>query len=239
MIEKVCNLEKSLAIYKATLETLREQDVNARVMKKDKFDLLVSNIKKDDRLEQLPFCSRNPERENELLIISGHHRVRAARAAGFDAIYVLVDENLKDNDYIKAKQLSHNSINGYDDPQILQEIYDQIKNIEAKIMAGVNDELQEKLKTINVEEIKINIDYEFVNIVFLSRQKKNFEDVIALINASADIMYADLELFDEFKNAIREVAKKEDIRNIGMVISKMSEITKLYYEEQDAKKGNG
>ena len=92
MSERLLGLNNGLAIYKVDVSEVREQDKNARVMDKNRFFRLVENIKKEQRLESLPFCVKNPKRENEFLIISGHHRIRAFREAGFSSLFILVDE---------------------------------------------------------------------------------------------------------------------------------------------------
>ena len=61
------------------LSELREQDLNVRYMKDAMFKQLVSNIRSRGNLESLPFCARVVEK---IEIISGHHRARAAKAAG-------------------------------------------------------------------------------------------------------------------------------------------------------------
>ncbi len=98
------------------VDVLLEQDVNARTMTPDMFQRLQETVGRDQRLESLPFCA---ETAKGVEIVSGHHRVRAARAAQVSTIPVIVDVTGLTPSQIKAKQLAHNAIAGYDDPDAL------------------------------------------------------------------------------------------------------------------------
>src|SRR6266702_1360750 len=81
--QKVLDLGNGLELWKVPPFALREQDVNARSMPKAMFERLAQTIGRDKRLESLPLCART---EKGLEIISGHHRTRAATAAGTAAM---------------------------------------------------------------------------------------------------------------------------------------------------------
>ena len=104
--EKIAELENGLSLWKVGIDMLREMDKNARVMESEKFELLKEIIEEDKRLESLPLVTLKKDGRGEFLIISGHHRTRAARMAGLQQIHVLVDENELTLDQIKSKQLS-------------------------------------------------------------------------------------------------------------------------------------
>lgn len=105
--------------YKLDLVNPREiilLDKNARYMTQEMFDNLVSNIKKDGGLSSLPLCYREPD--GRLLVLSGNHRVQAAVHAGLEEVLILViDKELTRQEQV-AVQLSHNAIEGRDDPVI-------------------------------------------------------------------------------------------------------------------------
>ncbi len=87
--EKVIDLPATtLSIYKVHPDILREQDKNARVMDAKPFQRLTENIKKNGQMESMPYCHKtvSPGGSEEFSIISGHHRVRAARKAGLTEI---------------------------------------------------------------------------------------------------------------------------------------------------------
>ena len=239
--ERVFELGNNLAIYKAHLDSLREQDKNARVMSGDVFKKLVANIQKEHRLESLPFCvfQKNKVGNVELAIMSGHHRTRAAKAAGLTDIYVLVDERELSVDQVAAKQIAHNSINGQDDKQKLAELYSQIKDIEAKIEAAIDPkELEFKVSQIKVEDLRLKMDFEIINILFLPYQKEEFENVVKLLTADVgeNVWVAEQKAFGKFKKSAQKVAKAENIRNMTAILYRMLEIVKAHYDAVDAAK---
>jgi len=228
--ELALDLGNGISIWKAHLDCLREQDKNARVMAPDKFDRLVQNIKADGRLESLPLCVRNPKREDEFLIISGHHRTRAARSAGVMHIYIMVLEGDVDQDWIRAKQLAHNALSGTDEEQVLAELYFSIQDVDARISSGLSeDDLDIKDSKVTVDEVMVDLDFEMLQIVFLSHQKQEFDDVIDLLEKDSEIHPADIAVFYRFKDALRKVGRESKIRNISAMLSRMCEIVKEFY----------
>jgi len=239
--ERVLDLENGISIWKVHLDNLREQYKNARFMPPKKFERLVENIKADGRLESLPLCvyGERPNGSVELQIISGHHRVRAARSAGITEIYAMVLDSKLSEDQIKSKQLAHNALSGDDDRQILAEIYNSIEDIQARIASGVFvEDININFDPVNVDDIKLDVDFEAVNFSFLSEKKKEFEDVINLIITDKDVYVSDLKNFENFKKAVQTLSKAENVRNIGAIIARMNEIVLNYYKERKNVKDN-
>ena len=81
--EKIYDMGTGLIIAKVQIDKLREQDINARIMKKEMQDQLTANIKNRGQLESLPLLA---EKDGVLEIVSGHHRIKSARAAGMKEI---------------------------------------------------------------------------------------------------------------------------------------------------------
>lgn len=238
-MERIIDLYDDMAIYKANVDEFREQDKNARVMNKLKFDQLKANIAEDKKLESLPLAMliESSERKNELLIISGHHRVRAARMANIKEIFAIVYEKKLSKDEITAKQLSHNALNGEDNKQILKELYDSIGDVNEKIKSGVIDIENIKMDSVNLSEVNIDFEFEQINILFLSSGVKKFETALDKIQLGNKIKIAQFKEFDQFKEAIKRVTNKDDIRSIAAIITKMSEIVIEYYEGKEKKDG--
>lgn len=232
--EKLIDLYDGISVYKVHADLLREQDKNARIMTPVKFDRLTANINNDKRLESLPLCVKkvNQSGNEEFHIISGHHRVRAGRAAGIKDFYILnIEEDLTDSQ-IKSKQLSHNALNGFDDEQVLKEIYLEIDDMEERIKTGLgnNYEPDLDLKTINIDEVTLDIDFEVIDIVFIPEKKTKFDDAIRLIEKDSTVLVEKIENFEAFKQAILKVAHNDDVRNTASILSKMSEIVFEHYE---------
>lgn len=238
-MERVYDLGNGISLWKAHVDEFREQDVNARVMSKEKFDRLKKNIEKDSRLESLPLAhvKTNPAGNDQLAIISGHHRIRAARMSNVTEIFALVIEEDLTDDQVKAKQLAHNSLNGQDDAQLLKIIYDSIADIEAKIESGVIQEEMDKVyKQVHIDEVNVDFKYELVKILFLETQFKQFEKMVKLIEKDERVRIADYASFDETAKAIRKVSAADDIRNIAAIMYRIGEIVNEYYNGTSGKK---
>ena len=94
---------------------------NAHFMAQDTFRQLIANIKRDGQLTSVPFLVEH--NTGRYTVISGNHRVQAAKMAGIiKASFIVVHEDDITKDEILAIQLSHNSIVGQDDSEILKEL---------------------------------------------------------------------------------------------------------------------
>lgn len=221
-MEKVLDLGSGLKICKVNIEELREQDLNARVMNADMFNRLASNIKKDNRLESLPFVA---ETENGLEIVSGHHRVRACRTAGVTDIFVILDDTGLDKDSIRAKQLAHNSLQGEDNKQIVREIYEMIEDAEKKLEAYISPELNDELDKLAIKDIVFDVDIKTILVTFLSYELDTFKRCAKKLNESYSELYvADIENIKLFTECVKRVNKEYDIRAMNTALTKMAEI---------------
>lgn len=234
-------MQNGLSIWKVHLDVLREQDLNARVMDGEKFSALVHAVEQDKRLESLPLCTWqiNKAGNEELGLISGHHRTRAARAASVMEIFVMVFDEKLDAGWLKAKQLAHNSINGVDDPQKVAEIYNSIEELKAKIASTIKPEqLKYEADNIKSEDLRLKMDFEILNILFLSNQKEDFELALKLIQADSgeNIFVAEYQAFDKFKKAAQKVSKADNIRNVSSILYRMIQIVKNHYEKIEMEK---
>lgn len=237
--EHVCDLWPGMSIWRVDINSIREMDKNARVMRKDKFEQLTANIAKDSRLESLPLCTMKttPTGKREFLVLSGHHRTRAARKAMVLEIFILVIESLTD-DEIKSKQLAHNSLNGEDDAQTLAEIYNSISAIEERIRTGIKDnELAFDPAKIQPDNLAVNLDFEIMQIAFFPHQKEEFEDMIKYLSLKPEVLnVADMKDFTRLKATLRKVAANENVRNLSAILMRICAIVKAHYEAEEAAK---
>jgi len=235
-MEKIIELQSSnIWITLIDIAELKEQDKNARVMSKEMFSQLQKNIQdKGGLLESLPYCA---ETEKGIEIVSGHHRVRASRAAGIQKIHIILDCNNLSKDEIVSKQLSHNAISGIDDEQLLLELYESIKDVDQRIATFIDaDEIKSLIPTeVGIGELGIGLDFKTVNLLFLPHQLKEFNLVIDMIEKGEGVIVSDLEHWDDFKVAVNRVRETENIKSVGMALSKMCKITKEYYEKEKEK----
>jgi hypothetical protein len=226
---KIAELDNGLEIWKVHLDCLREQDKNARLMDKAKFARLTENIKKDSRLETLPFCCFSGDR---IEIISGHHRVRCARAAEIQEIYVLVDSTGLSKSQIISKQLSHNSLSGFDDKRTLKELFDAIETLDLKIDSGIlPEDLQEtKLQGVKTDAINLDFDFKTIQFVFLP---SSYENVLNAFTTTAQMVgISDIKQYEPFVKIMKKTSKAEDIRSIGTILVKICEIVNEYYAKK-------
>jgi hypothetical protein len=203
-------------------------------MSKERFEQLSKNIKGRKALESVPYCVVSEDRGIE--IISGHHRTRAARAAGIKEMPVLIDLNKMTRAEIVAKQLAHNALEGVDNQQILAELYSTISDAELKLASGIDPSIAAlELEAVKIPDIEVGFEWHKIALVFLPFQLENFEHVISSLTDEEKILIADLKHWEQFKAALMQVMQKENIKSIGQVVARMSEIV-LAKLKEDADK---
>jgi len=223
--ERILDLGYGLELWKVHPSSLREQDVNARSMPKAMFERLAQTIARDKRLESLALCAKT---ERGLEIISGHHRTRAATAAGISEMFVLVDVTGLTHSQIAAKQLAHNSIEGQDNEQLVAEIYRQIEDAESKLEAFIDEKLDVEIPKVKIEGLDVEIDFKTVLLIFLPRVKERLDKALEYLRSSgqrldgvyiaADSDYAPLE------KAVRKIHEEYDVRVVADIIGKMADL---------------
>ena len=140
--EIIYDMGTELYIAKVQLADLKEQDINARIMKNEMQDQLTANIKNRGQLESLPLIALMGEK---LEIISGHHRVKSAREAGLKEIIVILDKSGLTRSKAASKQLAHNAISGFDDESTLKEI--------VKLLLEKNPQVRIVINCITLETV--------------------------------------------------------------------------------------
>ena len=216
------DLGQGLQIWRVTQDDLREQDLNARAMPADMMARLVTTIQRDKRLESLPLCALT---DKGLEIVSGHHRVRAARAAGMADLFVIVDTTHLTRDQIKAKQLAHNSIQGVDNPQLLEQIYRSIDDAAARLEAFVPPTIEVAVKPVHVDDVSLDFEYHLLTIMFLPTQEEHVKRIIGLLEAQmGDVYLAEHDVFAPFMQAFRQASASYQVRSAGSVLATMADI---------------
>jgi len=223
--QRILELGNGLELWKVHPSSLREQDVNARSMPKAMFERLAQTIARDKRLESLPLCAKT---ERGLEIVSGHHRNRAATAAGISEVFVLVDVTGLTRSQIAAKQLAHNAIEGQDNEQLLAEIYRQIEDAESRLEAFVDAKLDVDLPKVKIEGLDIDIDFKTVLLIFLPRVKERLDRALEYLRSSGqrlDGVYiaADSD-YTPLEKAVRRINDEYDVRVVADIIGKMADL---------------
>jgi hypothetical protein len=215
--EVIVEIQAGFILAWANIEDLKEQDKNAHLMNPIMFNQLTENVKKRRALESVPLCALV---ENTIEIVSGHHRVRAAREAGLKRIVILLDTTGLSRSSIAAKQLAHNFLNGYDDKDLVAEI--------AKLITEVDDMIESYLEKTQIEVQQIDvgsllnpsmdIEWKEVAFLFLHSQFDKFKELVSAIGKKDMLGVADAEQFKPFIEALGKYQKYSDIHSVGMAV---------------------
>lgn len=231
MTEKLATLEEGLELWKVGIDEAKEQDQNARVMAKNKFEHLARTIGKDKRLEQLPLLAKSKKRGLE--IVSGHHRVRGARTAGLDHYFALVDVTELTEDQVKAKQLAHNALQGEDDEEILRRIYESIMDVDARIESAIDgDALADRIQ-IDIPNMDMGMEYRTALITFLPYEMDRFERAVELLlvessRPEAKMYQTELKLLETWKRVMARVGKEYEVRAMGTQMVRIAAIVEAH-----------
>ncbi|MER6633519.1 ParB N-terminal domain-containing protein [Streptomyces sp. NPDC000987] len=149
--------------------TLTRLEVNARYMRKEEFDRLVENIRRDGCLTSTPLIYSGGEyEEGHELVLSGNHRTMAAVEAGLDEIDCMLIEEKLTRQQLVAIQLSHNAIAGQDDPATLKQLYEELDDVDWRAYSGLDDEQLQLLAEVSPEGLsEANLDFATVSLIFL------------------------------------------------------------------------
>ena len=240
-MERLLEAGTNLEIWRVKHTEIKEQKLNARTMPPQMMERLAENMRKEGRLESLPF---GVLRDNHVELVSGHHRVRAAVVAGILEFLMLVDTRDLSGSRVKAKQLAHNSIGGQDDDDILARIFYDIDDVNARIEAYIHLEdkvlasLTGAVKSLNEE---IMIDWPVLSIAFLPGQMERLdatcERLARQVAKDADQLWlVPEELARRFTDALNKLGRKLDIRTTGNLVAKMVDITEAWLLAQEAEK---
>jgi hypothetical protein len=170
-------------------------------------------------------------------MISGHHRLRAAMAAGMDHILVYLYDELPE-DRVYSKQLAHNQIFGTSDAELIKRVWDRIEDVQAKFEAFVDPRDLDVPDPVSFTQVDVDLDAlsKTILVTFLNTQYTDWSAIIEEILPSGDIdeMYlADREGDDAFAAAVGRVREDLDIVSIPTAIAEM---TKLVTEALDARR---
>jgi hypothetical protein len=230
MAERLVEVGKNLAVYKVAVTEIREQDVNARVMPPEMFERLTANVQKDGRLEQLPFTVR---RVDHFEMVSGHHRLRAARTAGLTELFILADERDLSKSQVRAKQIAHNRISGTDDLETLKRLYDDMDTIEDILESHLKphdfDDLKQ-LDKVDISDLSISLPFRTFALTFLPKAIENLQElekhVMRIPKEADEILVVPNDTFDEFRKVVLATGRTENVRSLGVTISRMLEIVR-------------
>lgn len=220
-------------VEKVSLELIVPAELNANEMSEKDFQQLCENIGISG-LSSVPTCYRR-ESDGKFVIISGHHRVRAAEKDGYTEIYIIYAEE-KDltKDEIVAIQLSHNSLHGEDNKGILKRLFESIQTVEFKKFAHID---MNEIGTIDIESVNIVPMRETYNVsvVLYKQDIRLLEELTGCIREALDsseyVILADQEKTeDAYLALMKEVGQKFNIKSSNIAFAKILELAKKQIE---------
>jgi hypothetical protein len=228
-----------LLLKYVAVDDVREQNINPRSMPQRMMEQLTENIKAVSALESVPLCVYV---DKAIEIISGHHRIRAARAAGLKYILVLLYTELP-RSRVRSKQLAHNTISGVDDPEMVKRVFEEIADIQARFEAYVDPRILNMMPDpVSFAPIDVNMQdlVKQTLIVFLPSQLVDFKAAVEALlpKTELDQVYlASRESYDAWRSAIRETREVLDIVSIPTAIAEMARLAMKQLEIEKAKLG--
>jgi hypothetical protein len=226
--EKADQIEVAPGLWfeRHALDDLREQDVNAHVVAPRIFERLVENIAERGAMESVPYCAQIGG-EGPIEIVSGHHRVRAARAAGLGEAWVLVDRAPMTRSKLTAKQLAHNFLVGSDDEDIVRQLIAGLDDPEDLLHTGAPQDLLPAPEADAVDLFLPHADFEWKHVGFavLPHQLEAMDELCKRLQGPHDLLLLIArEQFNQFLQAASAYARLRDIRSGGTVVSVLCEL---------------
>ncbi|MFB7113468.1 ParB N-terminal domain-containing protein [Streptomyces sp. NPDC056291] len=224
-----------IEIRRGDPRSLKLLDLNARYMRHEQFQQLVTNVRKDQVLTSTPFVWRDTE-TGDGHVLSGNHRVKAAIEAGLEEIVWLeTEEPLTEEERI-AIQLSHNAIAGEDDLAILKTLYERIGDLNLREYAGLDDATLENLAELDSPSIsEANLSFQTLAIVFLPDDLKDAQDTIrdaiALAASADDVWVAQLRQYDQVMAGLDLASKSYDVTNVATAFGVILESFRSHADE--------
>jgi hypothetical protein len=234
-LQKIAQIGEDLWFCIVDISLLKEQDINARIMKDGMFKQLTANIKKRGQLESVPFCCMQ---NNTIEIVSGHHRIKAAKMAGLTSIPILLDVSGLNRSQIAAKQLAHNSISGFDDQDMLKEITKIIDNVDDMLESFMENEFIEPNEELSsLVHIKSDLDWKQISLVFLDNEIEDFDKFLKNLDQQPkEVWVADVRSFDKFCEGLKKTQKVQDVKNVSASVSAMVKICNRFFDENGYEK---
>jgi len=180
---------------------------NARFMRHETFMNLVKNIKRDGALSSIPFCWYDGA---VFHVLSGNHRVLAAREAGIDRIMVqYTDADMTRQERV-ATQLSHNAIVGEDDVAILKELWEELTSVGDKLYAGLDDKVMDMFKDVALLSLsEVRLDFRTIAFAFLPEEPEALQDAFEEAKKSISLKDGHLARLEEFDRLLDSLARAQ------------------------------
>ncbi|MEU8333378.1 ParB N-terminal domain-containing protein [Micromonospora sp. NPDC048839] len=203
-------------------------EVNARYMRKETFDRLVANVRRDGALTSTPLVWHDAATER-MVVLSGNHRIMAAREVGLTAVDVIVVDQELSRARQVALQLSHNAIEGEDDPATLKHLYEELDDVDWRAYSGLDDKQLDLLAQVDLEGLsEANLDFATVQLVFLPMEldaaRASFDEARKLVQADARWLAG----YGDYEATLDALATTHGAHNVGNVATALGLILQVF-----------
>ena len=211
------------------IRDIEESPLNANRQDEKTFKRLVENLKKDGALTSAILVME--KKNGKFMVLSGHHRVRAAIKANITKVPCLIIPEVDRSTQIRL-QLSHNDIKGENDKGVLSEI---LQELESQDYKSLSDEI------INIPETDIEVikyeekEYVYINLCLLPETKRAFEQLLTDIGPETDNYFIDYKDYMKLKEMFT-VAFQKGFKSNGYALSKFIEIAYNHLQDLEYKK---
>lgn len=213
--------------------TLKLLDVNARFMRKEQYDTLVSNVRRDGALTSVPLVWRDPDTGVEE-VLSGNHRTMAARDAELSEITVMLIDQPLSQAQRTAIQLSHNAIAGEDDPGTLRVLYESISDVDLQMYSGLDDKTLDLLEETQVESLsEANLEYASVQLTFLPHELEAAHEALEAAREDAPGVETWVALMKQYKPFLNAMETAHTSMNIISTAGALAVIMSVFDEHLD------
>ncbi|PZV05769.1 MAG: hypothetical protein DCF32_10665 [Leptolyngbya sp.] len=189
---------------------------------------LVANLKRDRTLTSTVLVYRLDPDSEEVTAISGNHRTQAAQQAELPEVDVIEIVSRLSPERLRAIQLSHNSITGQDDLNILAALYDDLP-LEEKLYSGLTDDDFQNLQPLDLSGLSVGQpEYQVVELMFFPAEAETFQSLIRSMKLNERVKQsfwiAHIEDFDRVFDAVVGTKEAKNIHNTALAFRAMAEL---------------
>jgi hypothetical protein len=203
-------------------------------MEPAQFIRLVENVRTDGKLTSAVLACLQPD--GGLEILSGHHRTEAAIEVGLTEVDVIVVTTPLTEARKTAIQLSHNAVEGQDNPSILAALYDSL-DLDAKKFSGLTDDILKGFGDLQSMSLtSMQTSYEEIVLSFLPEEKDALERNVEKLRAhlkKRPILAARHADFDAVFDTIVRVKHSLNIINTAMAVAMMAELANERLDQRE------
>ena len=233
----------AVEIRKVDPRGLKARPKNARYMTAEQMRRLTHNIQADGVVTSTVLLY-HPDPDAAPEILSGHHRVEAAIAAGIEELDAHVITTELTEERKSAIQLSHNAITGQDDMAVLRELYEGLP-LGDKLYSGLVDDDVRAFDGLDATSLGVNVlQYYELSLQFLPDDLDEFHKARDRIEAAAKrkdapiFHLARMDDFDLLFDSIVRVKETRNVHNSAIALHLMATLALERLDQLEAEQAN-